>query len=51
MSKTLTQLQFDVDWLEGEESNFSVEYIKDGKANKLTLFLPFAVVQLTTRWE
>lgn len=47
----LTQLLFDLDWIEGEEKNFSVEYTNDGKANKLVLYFPFAVIQLTTRWE
>lgn len=49
--KTLTQCLFDFELVEGENGSFSAEYVDDGKANKLCLYFPWCVVQLTTRWE
>ena len=46
----LTQCLFDLEFVQGEDYSFSSEYVVDGKATKLTLFSPWFVVQLTTRW-
>lgn len=48
---TITQCLFDFELVKGEEFAFSSEYINDGKACKINLFLPWCVIQLTTRWE
>ena len=49
--KTLTQCLFDFEFVEGEAYSFSAEYINDGRVNKLCLYFPWCVMQLTTRWE
>jgi hypothetical protein len=50
---TLTQCLFDVEFVSSDSNPFSlsVEYVKDGKLNKVNLLMPFCVIQLTTRWE
>jgi hypothetical protein len=47
----LNQCLLDVELVEGELTSFSAEYTSDKKSHKLILFLPFCIIQLTTRWS
>lgn len=49
---TLSQCLLDIEFMaDSNPLSLSVEYVKDGKLNKLNLLMPFCVIQLTTRWE
>jgi hypothetical protein len=49
---SLAQCLLDVELVaDSNPFSFSAEYLNDGKLSKFNLFLPFCVIQLTTRWE
>jgi hypothetical protein len=45
------ELLLNFELIEGEENGFSLEFIRDKKAKKINLFLPWFVMTLTTREE
>lgn len=47
----LTWLAIDIDCQEGEEKALSTEYISQGNTHQFTLYLPFCIVQVKSRWE
>lgn len=48
---TLTWLELDIDYQEGEEKSFSAEYRRQGNLYQLSLYLPFYVIQIKTHWQ